>query len=86
MTKVPYPACGDQLPLAGLAIDRNEAATLQEFKVARAAGRPWGRKRIVSMHGLEAAGYVRRITTDAHTDDWELTPAGEAWQPKPTIW
>ena len=62
-----------------LGIDRSERAALIEFKAAQAAGSPWGRRRIVSMQGLEQAGFVTRITRNGLIVDWELTPAGEAW-------
>ena len=64
-----------------LGIDRAERAALIEFKAAKAASQPWGRRRIVSMQGLEDAGFVTRVTRNGSIVDWELTPAGEAWSP-----
>jgi hypothetical protein len=63
------------------AMTRMERQALAEFKAARAAGKPWGRKRIVSMQGCEEAGYVTRVLKNGMTAGWELTPAGATWSP-----
>jgi hypothetical protein len=65
--------------MSTLAIDRMERAALIEFKAAVEAGAPWGRRRIVSMQGLEQSGLVTRITHNGLIVDWELTPEGELW-------
>lgn len=62
-------------------LSRMERQALAEFKAERAAGRPWGRKRIVSMQGCEEAGYVTRVVDKGMIADWELTEAGAAWTP-----
>lgn len=56
-----------------------ERDALIEFKAAQAAGRPWGRKRIVSMQGCCECGYVLPVHKNGLIVDWKLTPAGEAW-------
>ncbi|MTJ93882.1 MAG: hypothetical protein F8N36_13640 [Desulfovibrio sp.] len=64
-----------------LPLRKIERDALEEFKAAVDAGRPWGRKRIVSMQACEEAGYVKRVTKNGLIADWELTEAGKAWTP-----
>jgi hypothetical protein len=61
------------------ALTRMERAAMMEFKETVARGHCMGRRRIVSMQGLEQAGLVKRVTVNGMIADWTLTPDGEAW-------
>ena len=68
-----------QLKWRRIALTRMEREAMREFKECVAAGRSFGRKRIVSMQGLEEAGLVERIEAGGVIRDWRLTPDGERW-------
>lgn len=61
-------------------LTKKEMSAMREFKTIVARGHSIGRRRIVSMQGLERAGLVQRIEYNGIIADWRLTPAGEAWQ------
>lgn len=61
------------------ALTRMERDALLEAQALAAEGRTMGRRRIVSMQGLEEAGLVKRIERDGRIADWTLTAEGAAY-------
>ena len=61
-------------------LTKTEISAMREFKHIIKMGRSLGRRRIVSMQGLERAGLVERITVNGIISDWKLTPAGVEWR------
>jgi hypothetical protein len=56
-----------------------ERAALREFKLVVSKRQCMGRRRIVSMQGLEKAGLVKRVVVNGLIADWQITPAGQEW-------
>ncbi len=60
-------------------LTKKEVAAMREFKQAIARGFCMGRRRIVSMQGLHAAGLVKPICNSGLITDWQITEAGKNW-------
>lgn len=69
----------DALRWRKMALSRTERAAMREFKQVVAKGHSMGRRRIVSMQGLQEAGLVKPVLVDGTIADWTLTPAGVLW-------
>jgi len=61
-----------------MALTRMERDALREAQSLAAKGRTMGRRRIVSMQGLEEAGLVQRVERGGVIVDWMLTSEGAA--------
>lgn len=57
-----------------------ERDAMREFKRVVAMGHCMGRRRIVSMQGLEEAGLVKRVSVNGLIADWTLTQTGKDWK------